>query len=111
MSIMEEGLATRIIRDPSVRLVGRLTIDEDALTEFLEDEGVASWMTDAEVAGGELVGAAGRARRHRAGRDDRAVRGSPRSRGGGGPPPWRPPPGLAGEKRAGGPGCRRKKGS
>lgn len=60
MSIMEEGLAARIIRDPSVRLVGRLTIDEDALTEFLEEEGVASWRTDAEVAGEKLVEVAGR---------------------------------------------------
>lgn len=60
MSIMEEGLSTRIIRDPSVRLVGRLTIDEGELTQFLEDEGVASWKTDAEVAGEKLVEVAGR---------------------------------------------------
>ena len=60
MSIMEEGISTRIIRDPSVRLVGRLTIDEDELAHFLEDEGVASWKTDAEVAGEKLVEVAGR---------------------------------------------------
>ena len=60
MSIMEEGLATHIIRDPSVRLVGRLTIDETELAGFLEDEGVASWRTDAEVAGEKLVEVAGR---------------------------------------------------
>jgi len=60
MSIMEEGLTTQIIRDPSVRLVGRLTIDESELAGFLEDEGVASWRTDAEVAGEKLVEVAGR---------------------------------------------------
>ena len=32
MSIMEETLATHIIREPSVRLVGRLTIDEAELS-------------------------------------------------------------------------------
>lgn len=60
MSIMEDGLATKIIRDPSVRLVGRLTIDEAELDGFLADEGVASWRTDAEVAGEKLVEVAGR---------------------------------------------------
>ena len=60
MSIMEEGLATRIIRDPSVRLVGRLTIDEAELDGFLVDEGVQTWTTDAEVAAEKLVEVAGR---------------------------------------------------
>ena len=60
MSTMEEGLATRIIREPSVRLVGRLTIDEAELSGFLEDEGVESWKTDTDVAAQKLVEVAGR---------------------------------------------------
>ncbi len=60
MSTMEESLATRIIREPSVRLVGRLTIDETELAGFLEDEGVATWKTDADVAAEKLVEVAGR---------------------------------------------------
>lgn len=60
MAIMEDALETRIIREPSVRLVGRLTIDEAELDGFLADEGVASWRTDAEVAGEKLVEVAGR---------------------------------------------------
>ena len=60
MSIMEEGLATHIILEPSVRLVGRLTIDEGELAGFLEDEGVSTWKTDAEVAAEKLVEVAGR---------------------------------------------------
>ena len=60
MSIMEETVSTHIIREPSVRLVGRLTIDEAELDGFLEDEGVSSWTTDAEVAGEKLVEVAGR---------------------------------------------------
>ncbi len=60
MSTMEETLATHIIRDPSVRLVGRLTIDEAELSGFLEDEGVESWKTDTEVAAQKLVEVAGR---------------------------------------------------
>src|SRR3954451_3069998 len=60
MSIMEETLATRIIREPSVRLVGRLTIDEGELSAFLEDEGVESWKTDTDLAAQKLVEVAGR---------------------------------------------------
>jgi thymidylate synthase (FAD) len=60
MSTMEETLATRIIRDPSVRLVGRLTIDEAELSAFLEDEGVESWRTDTDLAAQKLVEVAGR---------------------------------------------------
>jgi thymidylate synthase (FAD) len=60
MSTIEEGLATHIIREPSVRLVGRLTIDEGELSAFLEDEGVESWKTDTDVAAQKLVEVAGR---------------------------------------------------
>ena len=55
-----ESLDTRIIRDPSVRLVGRLTIDESELSGFLEDEGVESWKTDTELGAQKLVEVAGR---------------------------------------------------
>jgi thymidylate synthase (FAD) len=57
---MDEPLSTRIIREPTVRLVGRLTIDEAELSQFLEDEGVSTWTTDAEVAAEKLVEVAGR---------------------------------------------------
>lgn len=60
MAIMEETLATRVIREPSVRLVGRLTIDEAELSAFLEDEGVESWRTDTDLAAQKLVEVAGR---------------------------------------------------
>ena len=60
MSTMEETLATHVIRDPSVRLVGRLTIDEAELAGFLEDEGVESWKTDTDLAAQKLVEVAGR---------------------------------------------------
>lgn len=60
MSIMEQGLTTNIIREPSVRLVGRLTIDEGELAGFLEDEGVESWKTDTDLAAQKLVEVAGR---------------------------------------------------
>ena len=57
---MDEPIATHIIRNPSVRLVGRLTIDEAELTAFLEDEGVESWRTDTDLAAQKLVEVAGR---------------------------------------------------
>jgi len=60
MSMIEEPLETHIIREPSVRLVGRLTIDETELTGFLEDEGVESWKTDTDLAAQKLVEVAGR---------------------------------------------------
>lgn len=60
MSTMEGPLVTQILRDPSVRLVGRLTIDEGELSAFLEDEGVESWQTDTDLAAQKLVEVAGR---------------------------------------------------
>ncbi len=60
MSTMEESLVTKILREPSVRLVGRLTIDEAELSGFLDDEGVSTWKTDTEVAAEKLVEVAGR---------------------------------------------------
>jgi thymidylate synthase (FAD) len=49
----------RIIREPTVYLVGRQTVDEAALERFLADHGV-SWQTDTEVAGEHLTEVAGR---------------------------------------------------
>jgi len=60
MSTMESGPTTRIIREPSVRLVGRQTIDEAELGRFLDDEDVSSWTTDTGVAAEKLVEVAGR---------------------------------------------------
>jgi thymidylate synthase (FAD) len=60
MATMEVEPTTHIIRDPRVYLVGRQTIDDQELTRFLSDEGVASWTTDTEVAGQKLIEVAGR---------------------------------------------------
>lgn len=50
----------RIIRDPKVYLVGRQTINDAALDEFLADHGVQTWSTDTDVAGQKLSEVAGR---------------------------------------------------
>jgi len=49
-----------VILKPTVRIVGRQVVDEQALYEFLADEGVASWTTDTEVGAEKLVEVAGR---------------------------------------------------
>jgi thymidylate synthase (FAD) len=49
----------RIIRKPTVYLVGRQTVDDAELDRFLADHGV-SWQTDTEVAGEHLAEVAGR---------------------------------------------------
>lgn len=49
----------RVLREPTVYLVGRQTIDSTALDRFLADHGV-SWQTDTEVAGEHLAEVAGR---------------------------------------------------
>jgi thymidylate synthase (FAD) len=49
----------RIIREPTVYLLGRQVVDEAALDRFLADHGV-SWQTDTEVAGEYLAEVAGR---------------------------------------------------
>src|SRR5437588_8585558 len=43
----------RVIREPSVYLLGRQTVDAAELERFLRDHGV-SWQTDSEIAGEEL---------------------------------------------------------
>jgi len=50
----------KIIRHPSVYLVGRQTMDEGALDRFLADHQVSTWTTDTEVAGEKLAEVAGR---------------------------------------------------
>ena len=49
----------RIIREPSVYLVGRQTVDGAVIDRFLADHGV-SWQSDTEVAGEYLAEIAGR---------------------------------------------------
>src|SRR5436309_6725287 len=49
----------RIIREPTVYLIGRQVVDDAELDRFLADHGV-SWQTDTEVAGEHLAEMAGR---------------------------------------------------
>jgi thymidylate synthase (FAD) len=50
----------RIVREPTIYLVGRQTINEEVLTRFLEDHDVATWTSDTDVAGQKLSEMAGR---------------------------------------------------
>jgi thymidylate synthase (FAD) len=59
MALMDAGKDIRILREPSVYLVGRQTIDARELDRFLSDHGV-SWQTDTEVAAEHLTEVAGR---------------------------------------------------
>src|SRR5947207_4378605 len=49
----------RVIREPSVYLVGRQIVDQATIDRFLADHGV-SWQTDSEVAAEYLAEVAGR---------------------------------------------------
>src|SRR5262249_18958803 len=49
----------RVIREPTVYLVGRQVVDDAVLDRFLADHGV-SWQTDTEVAGEHLAEISGR---------------------------------------------------
>lgn len=60
LEVMEGTPAATILRSPKVYLVGRQSIDQDALSRFLADEGVSKWTTDTEEAGETLVEVAGR---------------------------------------------------
>src|SRR5262249_29853180 len=51
--------AIRVIREPTVYLVGRQLVDDAELDRFLADHGV-SWQTDTEVAGEALAEISGR---------------------------------------------------
>lgn len=50
----------KIIRRPSVYLVGRQVVNDSAIEQFLVDHGVAAWSTDTGVAGEKLAEIAGR---------------------------------------------------
>ena len=50
----------KIIREPSVYLVGRQTIGKDEIERFLDDHEIGQWTTDTSVAGEQLVELAGR---------------------------------------------------
>ncbi len=49
-----------IFREPRIYLVGRQSIDDQALQSFLNDHGVQRWETDTSVAGEKLIEVAGR---------------------------------------------------
>jgi thymidylate synthase (FAD) len=50
----------RVLREPTVYLVGRQVVDDAELDRFLADHGVSTWETDTEVAGERLAEIAGR---------------------------------------------------
>ena len=60
MSVMENAPGLTIHRDPRVYLVGRQSVDEEAVAAFLADEEVDRWSTDSTEAGERLVETAGR---------------------------------------------------
>jgi thymidylate synthase (FAD) len=59
MAVIDPTKELRIIREPTVYLVGRQVVDEVQVDQFLADHGV-SWVTDTEVAGEHLTEIAGR---------------------------------------------------
>ena len=52
--------ALQVIAEPSVYLLGRQEVNEDALAEFLREHEVKQWSTDTPVAGEKLIETAGR---------------------------------------------------
>jgi thymidylate synthase (FAD) len=59
MSDFDPAKDIRVIRKPTVYIVGRQSINDEGLDQFLADHGVA-WETDSEVAGEVLAETAGR---------------------------------------------------
>jgi thymidylate synthase (FAD) len=59
MALFDPGKDIRILREPSVYLLGRQLVDPRELDQFLSDHGV-SWQTDTEVAAEYLTEVAGR---------------------------------------------------
>ncbi len=59
MALFDPGKDIRVLRDPTVYLVGRQAIDSRELDRFLADHGV-SWQTDTEMAAEYLTEVAGR---------------------------------------------------
>jgi thymidylate synthase (FAD) len=60
MSEVESPLELQVINEPSVYLLGRQVVDEEALSRFLSEHEVSHWTTDTPVAGEKLIEAAGR---------------------------------------------------
>src|SRR5438552_19034496 len=59
MAAFDPAKDIRIIREPTVYLLGRQVVDDGALDRFLKDYG-GSWETDTGIAAGHLTEAAGR---------------------------------------------------
>jgi thymidylate synthase (FAD) len=59
MSPFDPARDIRVIREPTVYLVGRQMVDQSVIDKFLTDHGV-SWQTDTEVAGEYLSEVSGR---------------------------------------------------
>ena len=59
MDAFDPSKDVRILREPSVYLAGRQTVDAGEIDRFLADHGV-SWQTDTEVAGEHIAEIAGR---------------------------------------------------
>jgi thymidylate synthase (FAD) len=59
MTAFDPGKDIRVLREPTVYLVGRQVVSEAELDRFLADHGV-SWQTDTEVAAEHLAEVAGR---------------------------------------------------
>ncbi len=59
MALFDPAKDIRVLREPTVYLVGRPTVDWEALNQFLADHGV-SWQTDTQAAGEYLTEVAGR---------------------------------------------------
>ena len=59
MAAFDPGKDIRVIREPTVYLLGRQNVEDSELDRFLKDHGV-SWETDTDVAGEALTEVAGR---------------------------------------------------
>jgi thymidylate synthase (FAD) len=60
MTTFDPAATIRILREPTVYLVGRQAMEQEELDRFLADHGVATWETDTEIAGEYLTEMAGR---------------------------------------------------
>src|SRR5204862_5351366 len=57
--VLHRASLMRILREPTIYVLGRQTVDDRELDRFLADHGVA-WQTDSEVASEVLCETAGR---------------------------------------------------
>ena len=60
MAAFDPAKDIRVLREPTVYLVGRQVVDEAEVERFLADHGVRTWQTDTEVAGERLIEISGR---------------------------------------------------